>query len=443
MRPHGHARHHALIVVLALAGCATPPSQIAERAPLEEPCPAGPPPGTRCLRGVDSKGAHYLIAMPAQWNGVLVLHLHGGPPLELRRARVDEDTQRWAITVKAGYAWAASGYSVPGVAVRSAAEDTERLRRIFVQHVAKPRRTLLHGNSWGAGAAAKAGEMYAAPGMRSPYDGIVLTSGVLAGGTRSYDFRLDLRVVYQHYCRNHPAADDPPYPLWMGVPADSKLTQAELNRRVDECLGTRRPAAQRSPEQAKRLKAIASVIRIPESSVASHLNWATWHFRDVVQRLGGRNPFGNEGVRYSGSDDDAALNAAVARYRRDPQATAALADDADPSGRIGIPVLTVHSIGDPTAAVEMEHFFARAMERAGAAGRLVQTFTDDREHSYIAHPVYPTLFAAMLRWVDAGEKPTPEGIAAECRTLEKAFGPGCRFDPAYRAQPLESRVPPR
>ena len=60
----------------------------------------------------------------------------------------------------AGHAWAASVFRQGGVAVRSAAEDTERVRRLFVQHVAVPKRTLLHGQSWGAGVAANAAEMY-------------------------------------------------------------------------------------------------------------------------------------------------------------------------------------------------------------------------------------------------------------------------------------------
>jgi len=48
---------------------------------------------------------------------------------------------------------------------------------------------------------------------RPPYDAVLLTSGVLAGGTRSYDFRLDLRVVYQAVCGNHPRPDEAQYPL--------------------------------------------------------------------------------------------------------------------------------------------------------------------------------------------------------------------------------------
>ena len=447
---HRAWRHAAGAATAALlAACASPLQEPREAAPAQTSCPDGVPAGARCLRGLDSAQAPYLIVMPAQWNGVLVVHAHGGPALGApKMERSDEDIQRWAITVRAGYAWAGSAFRQGGVAVRSAAEDTERVRKIFAEHVAKPRRTLLHGQSWGAGVAAKLAERVAAPSGGSNgsplYDGVLLSSGVLGGGTRSYDFRLDLRAVYQHYCANHPRADEPAYPLWMGLPADGPLTRAELAKRVDDCLGVGQPAAQRSAEQQRKLRNIAAVIRIPESSVLAHLVWATWHFQDIVQnRTQGRNPFGNGAVRYTGSDDDAALNAGVQRYRADPQAVAAFDADAGLSGRITVPVLTVHGINDPTAFVELEAAFGQAMERAGTSTHLVQTFTDDATHSYLSDPVYPTLLAALLLWVDTGVKPTPAGIVQSCKAFEARFGPGCRFLPDYQPAPLSARVAPR
>jgi dienelactone hydrolase len=428
----------ALLLAGLLAGCAHKPAEPPEAAPVATACPTGVPAGSRCLSGKDSAGALYLIAIPQNWNGNLVMHAHGGPALGApEAARTVEDLQRWSIMVKAGYAWAGSSFRQGGVAVRAAAEDTERLRRIFVQHVAVPKRTVLHGQSWGASVAAKGAEMF-------NYDAVLLTSGVLAGGTRSYDFRLDLRVVYQYLCGNHPKPTEPQYPLWMGLPADGKLTRAELAARVEECLGVRKPAAQRTPEQARKLKTIVDVIRIPESSVLAHLNWATWHFQDIAQhRTNGLNPFGNANVRYTGSSDDAALNAGVLRYRPDPQAVARFGEDTDPNGRIKVPVLTVHGINDATAFVELDSAFRQTMERAGTADHLVQTFTNDRDHSYLSDPVYPTLMASLLQWVERGEKPTPAGIAERCKTFEAQFGAGCRFLPDYKPAPLEARVAPR
>ena len=417
-----------------------------EPAPVEAPCPPGVPALTRCLSGQDSAGAFYWIALPAQWNQVLVLHAHGGPELGAPQAkRSADDLTRWAITVKAGYAWAGSTFRQGGVEVRAAAEDTERLRKIFVDHVATPRRTLLHGQSWGAGVAATGAEMFAtALNGRSPYDGVLLTSGVLGGGSQSYDFRLDLRVVYQALCNNHPLPDEPAYPLWQGLPAGSTLTRAELARRVDECTGIRKKPEQRSATQQRTLDDLLKVLRIPERSLIGHLNWGTWHFADVVsKRLNGGNPFGNIGARYVGSADDDALNAKVARYRADPQALARFAADTNPSGRIKVPVLTAHAIDDPVAFVELEDVFRQTMQRAGHGNNLVQVFTDEAEHSYWSDPEYPALLEALLAWVERGEKPSTARVAQACERFRASLPGGCHFVDGYSAPPLSSRVTPR
>lgn len=442
------AQGFGLALLLLLGACSQAPRQTApqatafdEAAPQATPCPAELPTTVRCLGGQDSAGAFYLIAMPADWNGHLVVHSHGGPFLGAPTAkRIEDDLKRWSIMPRAGYAWAGSSFRQGGVAVRAAAEDTERVRQIFIRHVAKPKLTLLHGQSWGASVAAKGAEMFTAG---KPYDGVLLTSGVLAGGSRAYDMRLDLRVIYQHLCRNHPRPDEAQYPLWMGLPEGSTLTSAELARRADECLGLARPAAQRTPEQAARLKTIVDVLRIPERSVQAHLNWATFHFQDVARRSGGRSVFGNIDARYRGSADDAALNAAVARYATDPTALARFQDDTDPSGRIPVPVLTVHGIHDPTAFVEMEHSFAQTLAAAGRGDALVQTFTDEAEHSYLSDATYVALLDALKRWVETGARPSPQQVSEGCQKAREAFPSHCRFLPGYQPAPLDSRVAPR
>jgi hypothetical protein len=410
--------------------------------PRPLPCPAGLPDATRCLAGRDSAGAPYLIAMPSVWNGVLVLHAHGGPSLgEPRLERSVDDLKRWAIIVKAGYAWAGSTFHQGGVAVRSAAEDTERLRGIFLQHVARPRLTILHGQSWGASVAAKGAEMFTRTSEgKPPYDAVLLTSGVLGGGTHSYDFRLDLRVVYQYLCHNHPRPDEPPYPLWMGLPPGSTLTEDQLAGRVRECLGTEMPAAQRTTEQARRLKTVVEVIRIPESSVLGHLAWATFGFRDISEkRTGGANIFGNMGAVYRGSDNDEALNAGVLRYAADADAVRRFGEDTDPNGRIPVPVLTVHAANDPTAAVELEARFRQTMTHAGTADHLVQVYTGHAAHSYLADPIYPTLLEALLSWVAEGRKPTPAGLAERCEALRSNWPGDCSMRPDFQPQALDTR----
>lgn len=455
--PRSHRAWRAALALAALAwlaACGTPApmpptpgaagvaATSAAAGPALQPtaCPAELPAGTRCVAGRDSAGAHVLAAVPPAWSGVLVVHAHGGPLLGAPRAeRTLEDLQRWAIVVKAGHAWVGSSFAQGGVQVRAAGDDTERARRMFVAQVGTPQRTVLHGQSWGASVAAKLAER-----AGSAYDGVLLTSGVLAGGTRSYDFRLDLRVVYQQLCANHPRPDEPAYPLWMGLPAGSTMTAADLAARARHCLGLGLPAAQRTPEQMQRLKTITEVIRIPERSMLGHLNWATFHFADIAhQRSGGRPVFGNAGVRYSGSDDDAALNAAVLRYRADADAVRAFATDTDPTGAIDRPVLGVHARHDPVAFVELAGEFGHTMARAGRAERLVQVYTDHAEHSYLSDPVYPALLDALLAWVDSGRRPDAAAIAARCEALRARFAGDCRVLPGWQPPPLAERVPPR
>ena len=80
------------------------------------------------------------------------------------------------------------------------------------------------------------------------------------------------------------------------------------------------------------LKTIVDVLKVPESSVVGHMNWSTFTLRDLVTKNGGVSPFSNDGVRYQGSADDAALNAAVPRFKADAAAVARFAAVSAPHG---------------------------------------------------------------------------------------------------------------
>jgi alpha-beta hydrolase superfamily lysophospholipase len=411
------------------------------------PCPKSLPEGAECWQGRDDNGSYYWIARPKSWNGVLVMHSHGGPRLSAPRPESEiEDLERFAVIVKEGYAFAAASYRAGGyIGLATAAEDTDNLRRIYVAKFGAPRRVIAHGQSWGGGVTAHLIERYGVASDGKPnYDAALLTSGIVAGNARAYDFRADLRAVYQHYCRNHPRPDEPPYPLWSGLPADSKLTPKELEARVDECTGVRTPAAKRTARQQKNLDNILAVLKIRERSLVGHMNWSTFLFRDIVsRRLGGGNPFTNADVRYAGSDDDDALNRGVERFRADAAAAEKFAADGRLTGKVSMPVLTLHAIDDPVVFVEQDAVYRDTLERGGSAGRLVQTWTREAEHSYLATPQYAALLEALMRWRDHGEKPSAESIAAACERQASRYPGGCHFDVEYRPKPLEARQHPR
>jgi len=421
----------ALLVLLAglLAGHPVPASADAGSAPRAIPCPPSVGPETRCQSGQDANGAWYVIAMPATWNRHLIVHAHGGPRTGAPEASDPlEDLDRFSVMVRQGYAWIGSTYRRGGYGVRLAAEDTDNSRRIFWSLHGRPDRTILHGQSWGGNVAAKASELHAldVEGRRN-YDGVLLTNGVLSGGTRAYQFRAGLRAVYQYYCRNHPAAGEPAYPVWQGLPRDSRMTRAELRTRIEDCTGVDRPAARRTAEQTRRLHDILAVTGVQEDQLVSHLSWATFLFQDMVHdRLGGLNPFDNAAVVYAGSSDDTALNAGVERFTADADALARLAYDADLSGLIVLPTLTLHALHDPTVNYSVEAAYAATVAAAGRSHLLVQAATDEDQHSRLTDAGYMTVLHALEDWISSGTAPEPAGFQADCLARYPTAGQ-CRF----------------
>ena len=440
----------ALAVCLPAGAWAAKPQAIA--------CPKHVPTDARCFAAVSQAGAHLMAILPAGWQpaqGVAVMHAHGGPGLgKASIKRVEEDATRWAVVPSTGYAWTGTSYRRGGYGVSMAAQDMEDLRAWFVAQFGQPRRMLLHGQSYGGGVASIAAERFGSQPVdkqgRPAFDGVLLTSAVLGGGVDAYTMRLDLRAVYQFYCSNHPLPSEPQYPLWQGLPADSSLSRAELERRANDCTGVDLPAGERSQEQSLRLKAIQTAIPVTQRSLTSHLVWGTFLFRDLTQkRLGNRNPFDNSRTHYRGlsAESESRLNAGVQRYSADPQAVGQLLADSRPTGRTRLPTLTLRGIHDQTAFVELAHSYQQIREAAGTADQLVQVYTDERGHSYLSDPEYRAALAALLDWLDQGTKPTPTSVAERCEQAQALpevapdSNRACHIRPGYQPQPLAARMP--
>lgn len=416
--------------VLAALALATGPVRAEDPSPDALPiaCPASVGSEVQCLSGRDANGAIYVIAMPANWNRHLIVHSHGGP--RMGALDVEDsigDLDRFSVMVRQGYAWIGSTYRRGGYGVRMAAEDTDNARQIFWARYGRPGRTILHGQSWGGNVAAKTAELYARDGEgRLNWDGVLLTNGVLMGGTRAYQFRADLRAVYQYYCRNHPSAEDGAYPVWQGLPKGLRLTRAQLRERIVACTGYGLSARRRTADQSRRLRNILAVTGVAEEELIDHVNWATFLFQDLVQeRLDGRNPFDNSRTVYRGSTNDAALNAGVERFSADPAAVAQLAYDADLSGQISVPTISLHALHDPTVSFEAEAIYAETVAKAGHSDLLVQAATDENQHSKLEDAGYLTVLKALEAWLDTGARPDPARFQNDCLAAPERGA--CRF----------------
>src|SRR4051812_10592140 len=322
---------HLSGLVLALGAS---PASAQGAKPDIVPCPENVAMIATCYETKLETGAYVLAAMPKSWNGVLIVFAHGGPSLEPAKPDSSKgDLNKYAVEVERGFAWVASTYRREGYGVQMAAADTEDARKFFLARIASPKRTLLHGASYGGLVAAKLIEKYAkSPDGSLNYNGVFLNSGLVSGSAVGYEFRADLRVVYQYYCKNLPRSSEPQYPLWKGIPADSKMTAKDLDARVDECTGVTKPAAMRSDQQKQNLANIVGVMGFSPALLVRHMQSATFIFRDVSERItSGKNAFTNIGIRYRGSSDDAALNNGVVRFDADRAGREALKADGQPT----------------------------------------------------------------------------------------------------------------
>ena len=190
---------------------------------------------------------------------------------------------RYSVEVKRGFAWIASSYRYLGYGVQQSADDTEDARKFFVEHIGKPKRTIVHGASYGGLVGAKLIEKNTV----ANYDGAFFNSGMLAGAVLGYQFRADLRAVYQYYCKNLPRPDEAQYPLWMGLPADSKMTLGSIDRPRRRMHGRHQPGDARSELQKKNLANILGVVGFSEGVLMRHMQYGTFIFRDIAEHHAG------------------------------------------------------------------------------------------------------------------------------------------------------------
>lgn len=378
--------------------------------------------------------------MPKTWNGNLIVFAHGGPgPIPPTATYSAGSLAKYAIDVKLGYAWIASTYRYLGYGVQQSAADTDEARKFFVERIGKPKRTIIHGASYGGLVGAKLIESYAKNADGSVnYDGAFFNSGMLAGARLGYQFRADLRAVYQYYCKNLPRPGEAQYPLWMGLPANSKLTLDQLTVLVDECTGVTKSAASRSEIQKRNLANILGVMGFSQNVLIRHMQYGTFNFRDIAGVTQGHSPFSNTNAVYRGSDNDEALNKGVARFESEPEGIAALKADAEPTGVLPVPVMAIHSINDPQVTVEAESAYRDWAKAAGSADRLVQAYTDENEHTGQSAPEIAAALDGLMRWIEMGSKPTPQSVAAACLALRSKIDGLCRYRPEFESKPLRS-----
>lgn len=362
-------------------------------------------------------GAGYRIEVPATWNGDLVLYAHGfrGTGLELTVS--NPRIRQYLVTN--GYAWAASSYSKNGYDVRQGVKDTHALGELFNGLVGHPRRTYFTGHSMGGHITGVAIEQYP-----QAYVGALPMCGVM-GDNKLFDYFLDFNLVAQ-------ALTD--VPAEFPFPADY---QTAVVPTVKAALGPAYPVVLNA--QGLELRGVTQNISGGPRPAFS-TSFAVWgNFLFTVGVTGGDlgvapgNVQDNSDTIYQIDADPAlspeeiALNAAVLRVEQDPQGRHpdGLGNIPPISGRLPIPVLSLHTIGDLFVPFSMEQIYARRVAAEGAADLLVTRAIRDHNHCGFAVPEEEAAFAALVNWAVDGVKPLGDDILTPANVADPTFG--CQF----------------
>jgi pimeloyl-ACP methyl ester carboxylesterase len=360
--------------------------------------------------GAIGPGSLYEIDVPEQWNGDLVLYAHGiveaSQPVVPPSAQDGYDLLR-AHLLAQGFAVAASSYSSNGWSLADAVRRTHQLGAIAASKIGQPNRTFLVGHSMGALAIVKLAERYG-----TKYDGVLAMCGPLGGALPELQYAGNARVTFEYYFPDllpGEMFDVPEGTLYLppGVPGGP----SPLFLTVYGTLTSNIPA----------MAQWASAARLPYndptelgSSALYVVGFLLRYSTDFIERVNGKMPFDNREVEYevNVTPDPATnaylsdlLNQGVERIASDPAAINYYEHNYTPTGRIEIPVVTLHTTRDPAIPNWHEDLFAQLVADAGRSQWLLQRPVDRWGHCAFSPTEVATAFADMVGWATTGQRP--------------------------------------
>jgi pimeloyl-ACP methyl ester carboxylesterase len=356
---------------------------------LEERAITGP----QEVEGATGPGSLYKLFYPAVWNGDLVIYSHGyvapGEPIAL-----PDVGPLPAILTGFGYGVAYSSFSENGYAIKDAVQRTRQLRGIFASRFGMPNRTYLAGHSEGALIALMLAE-------KNPelFDGALPMCGLVGGGPLQVEYLLNLRVLFDYFYPGVIPGTVFEIPEWLDF--DAHVVPA-----VSGAIAT---FPLRAAEMAGVDQLGIQYTSTPEliGSILSGLYYNIVGTEDLLGRTHARIMVGNIDTEYTGSSDDDALNDGVQRFEATPDAAYYLEHWYQPSGKLAIPVVTLHTTRDGAVPFFHEAAYAGLVSAAGRSDMLLQLPVDAFGHCAFTVPEQEGAFLALKTWVETGLKPTP------------------------------------
>jgi pimeloyl-ACP methyl ester carboxylesterase len=354
--------------------------------------------GPRVVSGEIGPGAQYALHVPAEWNGDLILFLHGYAPTAWPVALPDADPN-WGARYAAirdnalarGYAFGWSSNSENGLALRDAMIRTRQLKGLFVASFGRPQHTYLWGFSMGGAAA-----LHLAEQNPQLVDGVLSECGVVLGFAPIIDQRFNLRVLFDYF---YPGVIPGPATAF---PADVAWATVQPGV-IAAILANPAAAMELAAVDQVRLEYNDDFGELVQHIVTSLLfSSAWWWTGDIWARTNGHPFFDNSTLWYTGSSDDAALNAGVARFTAHPSAVNEIAHWYSPSGHLNVPVLMMHTQRDQQVPIRHVLTFADLVAAAGSGDLLVQRIQDRFGHCAFTEAEEVAAMEDLATWVRTG-----------------------------------------
>ena len=349
--------------------------------------------------GVVAADAQYGLFLPRNWNGDVVYYAHGfvAPQLRVELPTNDVAPLRDAFGAM-GYAVAYSSFSENGFAFADGVRRTHQLRGLFTSKYGAARRSLLVGHSLGGQIVQALAE-----GQPAQYDGALALCGLVGGTAMETQYIGQLRTVFDFF-----------YP---GVLPGNTIEMPAITNLDAQIIGPAYGAISANPTG---FGAMAQLDQTPlagrdatemVTTLLRVLGLQALEANDLLGRTHGHTLFENSATPYSSATLPGfllgALNAGVTRYTATPDATQWLAHNYQPTGKLRIPMLTLHKRFDWLVPFAQEAAYRQIVASAGKASLLRQRTVDDYGHCDFSGAATLTSFQELVTWVNTGSPPAP------------------------------------
>jgi pimeloyl-ACP methyl ester carboxylesterase len=346
------------------------------------------------IEGALRNGALYAIQVPEDWNGSLVLYAHGFIDAALPIALPVADG--WEAfrdrLVADGYAVAYSSFSSNGFALEEGTRETALLDPIVrLRTGLHPRRTFVIGHSLGGLIALRLAEQ-----LPWAYAGALPMCGLVGGSQAAVDYVANVRVLFDFF-----------------YPGVLPGTIADIPPGVDLPTQVIGPVVQAVTVNPTGAGAIAQVSQAPlpyasgpqlVESLVRAIGFGYRGVEDLLGRTDGAFPFDNRTVMYTGALPASvlgAINGVVQRYDADPAGVSYLKQYYEPTGRLRVPVVTLHNALDPVAPMFHEQRLLAAATARGTTGLLRQRTVNAYGHCIFTTEEMAGAFGELADWARA------------------------------------------